>query len=73
MNKSALIQLHMTQKNLNRICDSIAAKINRNVRSGGVTRELIHRVISGEERTVSHPVIAEIMAELREAKVKIAP
>ncbi len=62
----------MTTKTLNRICDNIAYKINRNVRSGGVTREQIIRVISGEERTVSHPVIAEIMTELREAKVKIA-
>jgi ethanolamine utilization protein EutQ (cupin superfamily) len=63
----------MTSKILNRICNSIAAKINRNVRSGGVTREQILRVVSGEERTVSHPVIADIMAELRDAKVKIAP
>jgi len=63
----------MTAKTLNRICDSTATKINRNIRSGGVTREQIHSVISGEERTVSHPVIAEIMSELRDAKVRIAP
>ena len=61
----------MTAKHLNRICDNIATKINRNIRSGGVTREQIHRVIIGEERTVSHPVIAEIMEELRKAKVRI--
>lgn len=37
-----------------------------------VTHEQVALVASGQERTVSHPIIARIMAELREEGVRIA-
>lgn len=52
-----------------RLFQQIATKLNRDERRhNGVTAEQVANVASGVERTVSHPVIASIMAELRKHK-----
>lgn len=54
-----------------RLFQSLAAKLNRDIRSGAVTVEQIARVANGEDCTLNHPVIASIRAELLAHKVKI--
>lgn len=54
-----------------RLFQSIAAKLNRDIRAGAVTVEQIARVANGDERTLNHPVIAQIRDELLAHKVKL--
>lgn len=57
--------------NRTKLYQSIADKLNRDIKSGGVDVAQIARVVSGEERTLNHPVIAAIRAELRAHKIKL--
>jgi len=56
-----------------RLFQSIARKVTKelNIRTGAATPEQVACVANGTERTVSHPVIAAIMSELRRHKIKI--
>lgn len=62
----------MTAHEFTGLCSRIARKINVSNRRthNGVTAELVAAVASGQERTVSHPIIAAIMTELRVKGVK---
>lgn len=49
-----------------RLFQQIATKLNRDGRRhNGVTAEQVANVASGTERTVSHPIISQIRAELQ--------
>lgn len=62
----------MTAKQFHSICQLIAQKLNQDKRAqNGVTPEQVALVASGQERTVSHPIIAAIMRELREEGVAL--
>lgn len=59
-------------KKFHALCQRIAARINPSIKAGAVTPEQVALVASGRERTVSHPVISEIVHELRKEGVRIA-
>lgn len=55
-----------------RLFKKIADSVNRDMLThNGVTSKLVARVASGDERAVSHPVIARVMSELRANGVKL--
>lgn len=56
-----------------RLFQSIAKRVNEQFRLNAhvVTADQVALVAGGQERTVSHPVIASIAAELRAKKIKI--
>jgi len=58
--------------NYEKLYQSIATKLNRDIKAGGVDVDQIKRVASGEERTLNHPIISLIRTELRAAKVRIS-
>lgn len=65
----------MTPARFTRLCQQIAYTVNHdlNIRGALVSAEQVACVAAGTERTVSHPTISAIMAELRRHKIKIPP
>lgn len=57
----------MNARKFQQLCVRIAATVNKThrIRSGGVDAEQVAFVASGRERTVSHPIIMAICAELK--------
>lgn len=61
----------MTSAKFQRICQRVADTVNLDVKAGAVTSEQVALVVSGVERTVSHPIVQEIRAELRSMGVEV--
>lgn len=61
----------MTSAKFQLICQRVADTVNLDVKSGAVTPEQVALVASGTERTVSHPIVQEIQAELRSMGVEV--
>lgn len=61
----------MTSAKFQLICQRVADTVNLDVKAGAVTAEQVALVANGTERTVSHPVISQIQAELRSMGVDV--